>query len=395
MDTVLQTQRSERLNELHAALLPFREEVLANLIMIGQLPGSDGGEQERVRYLIDRFTEGGLPDAGPDEAGNAVGFLPGRRGDRTVLCVAHLDTLIPEGSDYDLTVQADRVVGPGVGDNALGAAVIASLPSILQRLGIEFDCNLQLLGSVRSVDRGSHAGLRFFLDHALRDYDFGVCIEGLQLGRLNYFSIGTVRGDVTCQVRPIDSRSYGAESAIVVLNYIINRILRIELPTRPFTRIRLARVKAGTRGVYDVEPESAVLGFEINSHSDYMIERVESQIRDIVAEIGARHAVDATLDLFFRRQAGGLPFSHPLVKSTLEVMEALGIPPDQGHSPSELSEFISRNIPAVTLGVSYGVKNLDEPDHVQIAPILKGIAQVVGVLLAIDRGECRDGTIGA
>jgi tripeptide aminopeptidase len=390
MPSLFDPALNDQLRDLPEALAPLREEILANVIMIGQIPGPSGDEQERVRYLIDRFTEAGLPEAGPDEFGNAVGFIPGRRGNRTILCVAHLDTLVPEGSDYDLTVQADRVLGPGVGDNALGAAVIASLPSLLNRLGIEFDSHLQLLGSVRSVDRGSHAGLRFFLDHAQRDYAFGVCIEGLQLGRLNYFSIGTIRGDVHCQVRPIESRSYGAESAIVVLNYIINRILRIEVPTRPFTRIRLARVKAGTRGVYDVEPESAVLGFEVNSHSDYMIERVESQIRDIVAEISARHAVDATLDLFFRRQAGGLPFAHPLVKSTLGVMEALEIPPDQGHSPSELSEFISRNIPAVTLGVSRGIKNLDEPDYVFISPIIHGVAQILGLLLAIDRGYCDD-----
>jgi len=374
--------------DLPGRLQPLREEILASLITIGQLPGPPGGEQERVRYLIDRFSDSGLPDAGADEFGNAVGLLPGRLRKRTILCVGHLDTLIPDHSDQDLTVQTDRIVGAGVGDNALGAAAITMLPVVLQRLGIELESDLQLLGSVQSVDRGNHAGLRFFLDHAQRDYQAGLCVEGLQLGRLNYFSIGTVRGDVTCQVRPHDSRSFGAESAIIVLNSIINRILRIEVPARPFTRVRLARVKAGTRGVYDVEPESAVLGFEIDSHSDQMIERIESQIRDVVAEIGARHAVDASLDLFFRRQAGGIPFSHPLVKAALGVMETLDIPPDQGHSPSELSEFISRNIPAVTIGISHGVKNLDEPDYVQIDPILTGVAQLIGILLAIDRGAC-------
>ncbi|MGC1274600.1 MAG: hypothetical protein WBC44_12920 [Planctomycetaceae bacterium] len=392
MATVLDTIVSDQLPALPGRLQPFREEILASLITIGQLPGSGGSVQERVRHLIDRFADSGLPDAGPDEFGNAVGFFPGRRGGRRILCVAHLDALTRDGSECDLAVQADRVVGDGIGDNALGAAVVAMLPSLLTRLGIELDSDLQLLGSVRSMDRGNHAGLRFFLDHGRREYQFGLCIEGMQLGRLNYFSIGTVRGDVTCQVRPHDSRSYGAESAIVVLNYIINRILRIEVPTRPYTRIRLARVKAGSRGVYDVEPESAILGFEIDSHSDYMIERVESQIRDIVAEIGARHAVDATLDLFFRRQAGGIPFAHPLVRAALGVMETLGIAPDQGHSPSELSEFISRGVPAITIGISHGMKNLDEPDYVLIDPILTGLSQLIGVLLAIDSGACDETT---
>ena len=373
------------LDELPALLAPMREEMLANLVMIGQTPAPTGQEHHRVKYLMDRFAESGLPEAGPDEAGNAVGFLPGKVGDRTALLVAHLDTIVPASVDHNATVLADRIEGPGISDNSLGAAVLTMLPSVLQRLGIELNCNLQLLGSVRSLDRGDHAGLKFFLDHAARPYDFGVCVEGVALGRLNYFSIGTIRGDVSCRVRPIESRSYGSESAIVVLNYVINRILAIEVPTRPFTKIRIARVHAGKS--YDVDPEKAKLGFEVNSHSDEMIGRVLEQIEDIVSEMSARHAVDAELDVFFRRTAGGLRFSHPLVKACVNVMEGLGIEPDQGHSPSELSEFIAREIPAVTLGISEGSKHHDEIDYVRIEPVMRGVAQLVGLLLAIDRGD--------
>ena len=373
------------LDELPGLLAPLREEVLANLVMIGQTPAPTGGEEQRVRYIMDRFAESGLPEAGPDQAGNAVGFLPGRVGDRTVLLVAHLDTIVPANVDHNATVLADRIEGPGISDNSLGAAALTMLPTVLQKLGVELDCNLQLLGSVKSLDRGDHAGLKFFLDHAARPYDFGVCVEGVPLGRLNYFSIGTIRGDVSCRVRPVESRSYGSESAVVVLNYIINRILAIETPTRPFTKIRIARVRAGKS--YDVDPEKATLGFEVNSHSDEMIGRVQEQIADIVAEMSARHAVDAQLDVFFRRTAGGLRFSHPLVKCCVQVMEALGIEPDQGHSPSELSEFIAREIPAVTLGISEGSKHHEQIDYVMIEPVMRGLAQLVGLLLAVDRGD--------
>ena len=69
-------------------------------------------------------------------------------------------------------------------------------------------------------------------------------------------------------------------------------------------------------------------------------------------------------------------------------MEALGIQPDQGHSPSELSELISRDIPAVTLGITHGEKNRKKPDYVMIEPILRGVAQLIGVPVAIDEGAC-------
>lgn len=372
-------------SELPDKLIPLREQILANLVMLGQIPAPTGSEGERVRYVLDRFVESGLPEAGPDEIGNAVGLLNGEVGERTICVVAHLDTMVPTTVDHNVTVKSDRVEGPSVSDNALGAAMIATLPRVLEHLGIKFDSNLLLVGSVKSLERGNHEGIRFLLDHCVHPLYAGVVVEGVELGRLNFFSIGTLRGDITCRVRPEISRSYGTESALVVMNHIINRMLKIMVPTRPYTTIKIGKFHSGI--TYDVEPDFASLGFEVVSHSDENITRIRSEIEDIVNEMSARHAVDANLDCFFQRMAGGIPFSHPLVKATVEIMRALDIDPDQGHSPSELSEFISRDIPAVTLGLTRGMRRKQQPDDLMfIEPILKGVAQLVATLQAIDKG---------
>ena len=379
----------EMISELREALIPMRERLVANLVMIAQIPAPTGGEAARVRFLLDRFAEAGLSDATADDAGNAVGRVVGTGGGRTILLASHLDTIFPASQSHDVMVEADRVVGPGVGDNALGAAIVSLMPSVLDHLGIELESDLILLGSTRSLGRGNHAGIRFFLDHVPEKVDFGICVEGIQLGRVNFFSIGTARADITCGIRQLSepSLSYGSESALVVLNHIINRILGISTPSRPYTRIKMGRMRAGL--YYDVEPDHAELGLEIVSHSDEMIDQVCGQINDIVAEMSARHAVDAQLDVFFCTRAGGIPFAHPLVKSVLEVMDQLDIEPDQGHSPSELSELIARDVPAVTLGITHGTKSRKAaPDNVLIDPILTGVAQLVGVILAIDEGVC-------
>ena len=371
------------------ALAPMRERLLANLVMIAQIPAPTGQESQRVRFLLDRFGEERLSDASSDEAGNAVGRLVGKSSRRTILLVSHLDTIFPFNADHTVRVESDRIIAPAVGDNAMGAAIVSLMPAILGHLGIELESDLILLGSTQSLGRGNHAGIRFFLDHLPQKVDCAICVEGMQLGRVNYFSIGTARADISCTVRPLPepSRSYGSESALVVLNHIINRILAISTPSRPFTVIKMGRMHAGVS--YDVEPDHAELGLEIVSHSDEMIERICEQINDIVVEMTARHAVDAELDIFFSTKAGGIPFSHELVRSVLAVMEVLGIEPDQGHSPSELSDLIARNIPAVTLGVTRGQKSMKRgPDHVLIDPILTGVAQIVGVILAMDKGVC-------
>ncbi len=374
---------------LRDRLLPLRERLLANLILIAQIPAPSGVEQRRVEFVLDRFGEQRLGEAGSDEAGNAVGRLSGQVGERTILLVSHLDTFFASNDEHEVIVEADRIIGTGIEDNAVGAAVVSMIPTILDTLGIKLQSDLLLLGSTRSLGRGSHAGVRFFLDHPPSPIQFGICVEGIRLGRINYFSIGTARGDIICNVRPQlePSRSYGSESALIVLNHIINRILGIAIPSRPFTDIKIGKMSAGV--TYDIEPNHAELGLEVVSHSDEMLERVCREIGDIVGEMSARHEVEAKLDFFTGTRAGGLSFGHPLVRGTLKVMRELGIGPDQGHSPSELSELICRNIPAVTLGMTTGKKSAKyEPGCVFIDPLFLGIAQLIGVIAAIDRGEC-------
>ena len=69
-------------------------------------------------------------------------------------------------------------------------------------------------------------------------------------------------------------------------------------------------------------------------------------------------------------------------------MQALDLKPISGPSESELSIFLSRKIPAVTLGITHGENYHQEDAWVEIEPIYKGIAQVIGVLIAIDNGAC-------
>ena len=58
------------------------------------------------------------------------------RADRNILLVAHTDTPVAATVDHTVMVQPERVIGPSVADNALGLAVVAALPAVLERLGL-------------------------------------------------------------------------------------------------------------------------------------------------------------------------------------------------------------------------------------------------------------------
>mgnify|MGYP006276805565 CR=1 FL=1 len=366
-----------------------RDLILGNLVMLGEIPAPTFKEEDRVEFLMQRFSECGLQNCSTDETGNGVGVIPGEDSSRSILLVAHPDTIFTTATDHTVSVHSDSVVGPGVADNSLGLATLASLPTILDMLNIQFRSDLILLGGARSLGRGNLEGLRFFLANNQMPIQTGVCLEGVQLGRLSYSSIGMLRGEVTCSIpEQYDWTRFGASSAIVTINQVITRIQEIPLPRRPKTHIFLGSVHGG--GSFNTIARNAVLRFEIRSESEEIVGELAERIDDIAAEVSAEAGVDVELDVFARREPGGIEFRHPLVAVTRKILERLEIQAMLGPSTSELSAFIDRHIPAITIGLTRGERLNDVDETIYIDPLFKGLAQLLAVLSAADKGCCNE-----
>ena len=372
---------------IRAACAAVREPLLANLVMLGEIPAPTFGEAERVNFLVQRFSECGLQNTSVDECGSGFGILPGRDRDRNILLLAHADTVFSATRDHTVAVQAGQVTGPGIADNSLGLAVLATLPTLLEKLDLHLDAGLVLMGAARSLGRGDLEGVRFFLDCNKTPVVAGLCIEGVQLGRLSYTSAGMLRGEVFCRVpEEYDWIRRGATGAILVINEVINRILGIPLPRKPKTSIVLGSVEAGEG--FNIIPTEAALRFEVRSESSEIVQEIASALDDIMEDVTSQTGAEVTLEVVARRDVAGLPIGHPLVRRTREIMGALDLTPHITPSISELSAMIKHGIPAITLGITEG-EHLHEPrETVQIEPMFTGLTQLLAVLLAIDGGLC-------
>ena len=161
---------AERIRRLPEALLPMRERLLANLVMIAQIPAPTGDE-ERPGAVPARPLRRGRADATPRPTRSATPWAgsAARRGNRTILLVSHLDTIFPANQDHDVIGQGRSRHRPRRGRQRRWARPSSRIvPAVLEHLGIELNSDLILLGSIRSLGRGNHAGIRFFLDHLPR-----------------------------------------------------------------------------------------------------------------------------------------------------------------------------------------------------------------------------------
>ena len=365
----------------------LREILLANLVMIGEIPSPTFGEEARIRFILDRFTEDGLDRISTDEVGNALAFVRGSEGEKTILVAAHTDTVFNSSVDHTVRVESKRIFGSGVADNSLGCAAVVSIPKILEHLGIVPKHNLLLMGITRSLGRGDLAGIRFFLNNCKVPIDYGLFVEGAQLGRLSYSSMGMLRGEIQCTIPDeYDWTLFESSGAINILNEVITKIMAIPLPTKPKTTITFGSVNSGNS--YNTVPTTGSLHFEIRSEQAGMVGDLQNRLEEITDEVASNSQTEVRLEVIARRQPGGTDFSHPLTKVSKRIQESLGVTPKIQPSVGELSALIDKEVPGITIGITSAYKMHSLKENIAIEPVFSGLAQMVGIIQAMDGGFC-------
>jgi len=371
-----------RVHSMPGELEPFREMLLANVVMISEIPAPTFSEQERISFLIQRFNECALINSCSDEVGNAQAILPGIESHQTILLTAHADTPFTVNENHTCSVDAGKIHGPGVADNSLGLALLATLPTLLEGLGIQLKSELLLLGASRSLNQGNQCGLRFFLANFREPVIAAVAVEGIPLGRLHYCSMASLGGIISCHI----DRKVNHKSAIEILNQIITQLGRLSLPEKYHTDLVFGAISGGAS--YKIPARNAQLKFQLRSDNDQVVIDITAKINMILEEIGKEKGISVHLEEIARTQSGGLDSSHPIVAHTRQIMNALSIQPRKSMYSPIITAYVEQEIPAIGLGLTYGDNVNYSDEFIEIDPILIGVAQLIGTLLAIDGGCC-------
>jgi tripeptide aminopeptidase len=370
----------ERLSEV-------REELLANAVMLGEIPAPTFGEEDRIRFVIDRFRENDLVAPTIDDCGNASALLPGSEGENTILVMAHADNVFDHETNHAMCVGSDRIIGPGIADNAIGLSSILTLPALLDSLGLKLKDDLLLLANVKSLGRGNLEGAHHFLETTQRPFRAGICVEGATQGRLSYSGLGALRCEISLRIPgDYDWNRFGASGAIAHLSRLVGRIMEIPVPREPKTSVVFGGLRCGS--TYNTVPKRGSLRFEIASESDTVVTDLESQVRDLSEEFSLESGTEVKLEIVARRPNCGIPFTHPLVKTTRAIMDSLGITPKVDPSTGDLNAIVQAGHPGVTLGLTTAENLHDENETVLLEPLFKGLAQLIAILRAIDEGLC-------
>ena len=127
-----------RIRELETGDLRLEERVIELAIQIQQIPAPTFQESRRAEFVRELFERERLQDVSVDEVGNVYGrWSTDNRpwsivhspssSPKPLIVSAHLDTVFPAETDLRVRREADKVFGPGIGDNSLGVAALFGL----------------------------------------------------------------------------------------------------------------------------------------------------------------------------------------------------------------------------------------------------------------------------
>jgi acetylornithine deacetylase/succinyl-diaminopimelate desuccinylase-like protein len=378
----------KQLPELVDEIKTLKEVIITNIVLIGQTPAPTFKEKRRSKIFMERLAGFQVDEVTTDGYRNPIGIIRGTDASKPpILVLAHLDTFYDRDLAINYVIKENTITGGGILDNSLGVGVVTSLPAIFKKLDLRFESDIVLAGTIQSIGKGNLRGVRHLLKTWPTPIRGGICVEGIELGRLNYYSDGMIRGEIGCSITEERGKlDEYTPNAIIILNEVINQIMGLRMPQRPRSRIVIGKISGGAN--HGRIAHEGNIGFEIRSDSYKMVKKIFGDIKDIVEGLSHEYEVDLNLRTISNLRASRLKYTHPLVKNTAAVLETLGIKPFSKSTESSLSIFLSNKIPAVTLGITHGVDHYKEKATMQIEPMFQGIAQIIGVIKAIDSGVC-------
>ncbi|HLF73492.1 MAG TPA: M20/M25/M40 family metallo-hydrolase [Anaerolineales bacterium] len=351
--------------------------VIELAIQIQQIPAPTFDEQHRAEFVHTLFQAEGLDRVSIDGVGNVYALLPGARGrqGKPLIVSAHLDTVFPKEMSLNVNREAERIYGPGLGDNSVGLAALSGLVWALRAHNIELQGDLWLVANVGEEGLGDLRGMKAVVDRFGAGVRAYLVLEGLALGHIYHRAVGVKRYRVTARTQGGHSWSdYGQPSAIHELAKLVVQLSALELPGQPRTTMNVGKITGGT-SINVIAPE-AWMELDLRSEGEDSLTELVSAAEQLIWSAN-RPGVSLEAQVIGERPAGEMDVNHPLIKLAEQCLREQGLDPTLISGSTDANVPLSRGYPGIVLGVTTGGGAHTKNEYINIAPVEKGMEQLV------------------
>lgn len=354
--------------ETHDLLAPARArlrsrdaEIVRLQVELAEIPAPTGDETARACRVAALLAAAGLCDVRVDAAGNVLAVRPGasEASDAApVVVCAHLDTVFP--ADTPLAVRRDgpRLVGPGIGDNGRGLAVMLAVARELDGVRVRTRRPVLFAATTGEEGSGDLRGAKALFAGDAADAHAAVVLDGAGDERVVHCALGARRYRIRFEGPGGHSwAAFGVANPVHAAGLATARLADLALPTSPRTTLSVTRTGGGIS--VNAIPESAWLEVDVRSTSGAQLDRLAADVahvaRAAAAEEDARRArgtppLRVEVECIGDRPSGEVPAAHRLVQTAFEATRLVGRQPVSATASTDANVPIGRGIPAVAIG---------------------------------------------
>ena len=304
-----------------------------------------------------------LEAAGPhkvwmDSLGNVLVLRKGKKGDRTVVLDAHLDTVFPEGTDVKVKVKGDTLFAPGISDDTRGLIAMLTVFRAMEKANIQTNDDVLFVASLGEEGLGDVRGTRFVVRK--NKIDSWISIDGTEIEEIVNGALGSVRYRAT--VKGPGGHSWGAfglgnphHAMARGMNYFVQAATPFTA-SGPKTSFNVGTMGGGT-SVNSIPFESWA-EVDMRSESPVQLKKIDSIFKvsmkrgldEYNATIHNGPLLSIELKLLGFRPSGATSGDSPLIRRTMAAATHFNTTPRLGIQSTNANIPISDGIPAVTIG---------------------------------------------
>ena len=354
------------------------DRLIKHTLAIQAIPSPTFHESHRAAFIKNAFTKAGLTDVEIDSAGNVYGAVRGGSTPPVVLS-AHLDTVFEEEANVEARLEGERLVGPGVGDNAVALAALIELSHDLPKIDRSGD--VWLVANVCEEGLGNLRGMRQVVERFGEHVSAYICLEGMALGHVYHRALPVHRYRVTATTAGGHAWIHaGRPSAIHTLLHLGSGLLNLAGRANTRTTLNVGTISGGT--TINSIARSAWMEIDLRSESAHSLRVLCEQVTAHARSFADRD-MRIQIDTIGERPSGGIPEKHALVQAARQALEDAGetqVLLEVGSTDASIP--LSLGLPGVCVGLTRGGEAHSMQEFVEIQPIGRGYQSIVNLTLA-------------
>lgn len=354
---------ADRIRAVHASLAPARraladgdERTVGLQVALAEIPSPTGGERRRGDAVCAAFRQRGLAPS-VDEVGNVTALLEGAADVPAVVVCAHLDTVFADSVTHRVMSEGDRLIGPGIGDNARGLAAMLGVAGMLRARG-SLPAPILFAATVGEEGEGDLRGARHLFATTGAGAAAAVVLDGAGDERVVTHALGTRRYRVSFEAD--GGHSWAASDApnpVHAAARLAAAVAALPRPTTPRSTLAVTRLHGGS--AVNAIPGHACIDVDTRSSSTQVLDHWESRLRQLAHEaldwentLRGRQWQPMRLrfEVSSDRPAGVAPAESLVVRAALVATECIGRRAECAIASTDANIPLSLGIPAVTLG---------------------------------------------